>query len=65
MLRLTGRVRNLDDGRAVEVIAEGPRESLEQLVRRLHEGPRMSRVDAVDVEWREATSEFADFRTVF
>ena len=65
MLRLTGSVRNLDDGRAVEVIAEGPRESLEQLIRHLYEGPRMSRVDAVDVEWRGATGQFADFRTAF
>jgi acylphosphatase len=65
MLRLVGNVRNMEDGRSVEVIAEGPRDLLEQLVRQLHDGPRMSRVDAVDVEWREPTGRFGDFRTGF
>lgn len=64
-LRLTGYVRNLEDGRSVEVIAEGPREKLEQLIEHLHHGPRMSRVDAVDVEWRTPTGEYAGFRVTF
>lgn len=64
-LRLAGAVRNLPDGRSVEVIAEGPRASLERLIERLREGPRMSRVDAVDVEWQDATGEFRDFGTAF
>lgn len=65
MLRLTGYVRNMEDHRSVEVVAEGPRESLAQLIRHLHEGPRMSRVDRVDVEWGEPAGGFTDFRTVF
>lgn len=61
-LGLRGYVKNSrDDHRAVEVVAEGPREVLERLVERLWEGPRSSRVDRVDVEWREATGEFGDF----
>lgn len=64
-LRLTGYVRNLEDHRSVEVIAEGPREKLEQLIEHLHHGPRMSRVDAVDVEWRAPTGDYVDFRTAF
>jgi acylphosphatase len=64
-LRLAGHVRNLPDGRSVEVIAEGPRTSLEQLIEHLRGGPRMSRVDGVDVEWREATGEYGDFGTAF
>lgn len=64
-LRLAGYARNLPDGRSVEVIAEGPRESLEQLIEHLRDGPRMSRIDAVDVEWREATGSFRDFGTAF
>jgi acylphosphatase len=65
MLRLKGYVRNLEDHRSVEVLAEGPRDALARLVRRLHEGPRMSRVDRVDVEWGEPSGEFTDFRTTF
>jgi acylphosphatase len=60
-LGLAGYVRNLPDGRSVEVVAEGPRSDLEQLLEHLHEGPRMSRVDAVDVEWREPTGDYGHF----
>jgi len=48
-LRLTGGAANLDDGR-VEVVARGPEHALERLESALHEGPRGSRVDKVDVE---------------
>ena len=65
ILRLAGSVRNLPDGRSVEVIAEGPHGSLDQLIEHLREGPRMSRVDAVDVQWREATGAYRDFGTAF
>jgi acylphosphatase len=64
-LRLAGYVRNLPDGRSVELIAEGPREALEQLIERLREGPGMSRIDAVDVEWRAPTGEYRGFGTAF
>ena len=64
-LRLTGYVRNLEDHRSVEVIAEGPRNALKQLIEHLHHGPSMSRVDAVDIEWRAPTGEHRDFRTLF
>ena len=60
-LRLTGYVGNLDDGRAVEVVAEGPRADLEQLLKYLYEGPRSSRVESVDVEWGEASGRWTDF----
>lgn len=64
-LGLTGYVRNLPDGRSVEVVAEGPRSDLEQLLEHLHEGPGMSRVDAVDVEWREPTSDHSHFGVAY
>jgi acylphosphatase len=65
LLRLAGRVRNLPDGRSVEVIAEGPHEALVQLIEHLREGPGTSRIDAVDVEWRAPTGEYQDFGTAF
>jgi acylphosphatase len=64
-LRVTGYVRNLPNHRSVEVVAEGPREDLEQLIEYLHEGPRMSRVDAVDTEWSTPTGEYSDFGVAF
>ena len=64
-LRLSGYVRNMEDHRSVEVVAEGPRETLQQLVEYLREGPRMSRVDGVEVEWRGPTGQYRDFGTAF
>ena len=52
-LGLRGWVRNLDDG-AVELVAEGARGDLEQLLRSAREGPRMARVTRVDADWSVA-----------
>lgn len=63
-LKLTGYVSNLDDGRTIEVVAEGPRADLEQLLEYLKEGPPSARVEQVDVEWGEATERWTDFGVV-
>ena len=61
-LGLVGWVRNLPGGRTVETVAEGPRAALQELLTRLREGPPGAYVQAVDVEWRPASSEFSSFR---
>lgn len=48
-LDLAGFARNLPDG-SVEVVAEGPEERVDELVRYLHVGPSHARVDRVEVE---------------
>jgi len=63
-LELTGWVRNLYDGR-VEVVAEGKKDDLDELVTRLRKGPRLAVVEAIDVVWEEPTGEFRDFRLTF
>ena len=60
-LRLTGYVGNLDDGQSLEVVAEGPRPDLEQLLEYLQEGPRSAQVESVEVEWGEASGAWTDF----
>ena len=60
-LSVQGRVRNLYDGR-VEVEAEGERQKLEQLVKKLHKGPSGAQVADVATEWSEYRAEFKDFR---
>jgi acylphosphatase len=60
-LRLTGYVRNVEDGQTVEVVAEGLRADLDQLLEHLREGPRSARVEAIDLEWGEATELWTDF----
>jgi acylphosphatase len=58
---ITGYVRNSDDGRDVELVAEGDDRALEELVRCLHEGPRFARVERVDTTYSDAGGGFAKF----
>ena len=55
-LGLAGWVRNRPDG-SVELEAEGPRTALDELVRHLRIGPRLSGVDAVEVNWLSPNGE--------
>ncbi len=59
-LGLRGYVRNRGDG-AVEVVAEGPRQAVEELYTWLQRGPAMADVSHVDAEWGAATGEWALF----
>ena len=59
-LGLSGWVRNRDDG-AVELVAEGSRMDLEQLLRYAGEGPRMARVARVDSDWSVAAGGLEPF----
>jgi acylphosphatase len=60
-LGITGYVRNTPDGRAVEVMAEGQRENLDQMVKLLQIGPRLSKVVKIEVEWLEHQNAFSNF----
>ncbi len=64
-LGLSGYVRNLLHQRAVEVVAEGEREELEELLRHLEAGPRGAWVERVDVEWSEYRGDFSRFEVGF
>lgn len=57
---LHGWVRNLPDG-AVEAQAEGEAEALERFERQLRQGPRLSRVDLLDVTEVAATGHDSGF----
>ena len=65
LLSLRGYVRNLPSGSEVEVLAEGGKDALLGFLEQLRVGPRRARVDKVDVEWREPTGKFSDFRVRF
>ena len=64
-LGLKGYVRNLPESRFVEVVAEGEREGLEELLGHLNQGPPGSDVQDVDVRWTEASGGYGDFRVVY
>ena len=51
-LGLAGYAENLPDGR-VEVVAEGPEDALEHFLHFLRQGPRLSKVEEIDVSWSE------------
>ncbi len=59
-LNIKGWVRNLSDGR-VEVLAQGSEDSLEELKKRLFNGPTMSRVEDVQCEWIDYDKEHSSF----
>ncbi len=59
-LGLAGYVRNLWDG-TVEVVAEGPRTALDELLAFLRVGPRGSIVTDVSVQWPAPTAGFERF----
>ncbi|MBI2173118.1 MAG: acylphosphatase [Candidatus Aenigmarchaeota archaeon] len=59
-LFLKGIVRNTRDG--VEIVVEGYEPSIDEFVKRIREGPRLSYVDDVNVLKQNASaSEFKDF----
>ena len=57
---LKGWIRNRDNG-SVELVAEGERSDLEELLAAAREGPRLARVSGVDTDWMEATGGLEPF----
>jgi len=57
---VTGWVRNLQEG-AVEVVAEGEKMSVEELVEACRRGPIFARVKDVDLSWEDYKGEFNEF----
>jgi len=60
-LDLTGWVMNKSDG-TVELIAEGKEESLKELIDWCYNGSILAKVNKIDVNWQEATSQFEKFK---
>jgi acylphosphatase len=60
-LGLTGWVRNRPDG-AVEIVAEGERKKLHDLIAWCRHGPRGAEVENVRIGWEEFSGEFSAFR---
>ena len=59
-LELNGWVRNNSDG-SVEIVAEGEKEKLKNLITWAKKGPPLSEVEKIDVSWSNATGEFSGF----
>ncbi len=63
-LALKGYVLNLPDGR-VKVKAEGKKDSIQDLIEHLHQGPMGAKVDEVEVNWNGYTGKYKDFAIAF
>jgi len=61
---VTGYVRNLPTGE-VEVVGEGDRGELEELLTELRRGPSGARVKNLLVSWEQPRGEFGDFSARF
>jgi len=61
LLGIVGYVRNLPDGRSLEVKAEGEREKLEELIKQLRLGPSGARVNDLQIEWDGYSGDFDRF----
>lgn len=57
---ITGWVRNLSDDR-VEVVMQGDREKIEQLIQLCKRGPFFANVSDIVIDWEEQTVEFSEF----
>lgn len=61
LLGVKGWVRNTKDGK-VELIVEGEKEKLEELIKWLRRGPILARVDNLEIDWQEYKGEFEEFK---
>ena len=63
-LKVTGWVKNIPGG-TVYLEAEGEENNLMSLEGWLHIGSPHSRVDRVDLQWREPTNTYSTFEVIF
>ena len=60
-LGLTGYVRNLPGGEAVEVHAEGEKKHLDELIGYLKIGPPGAKVEKIETSWSEYSGSYPNF----
>jgi len=60
-LGVRGYARNLPRLDAVEVVAEGEKEKLEELVKQLEVGPPEALVERVEIKWSQFTGQLPNF----
>ena len=62
-LGLVGWVRNTPE-ETVEIVAEGPKDKLKELVKACRTGPEVAMIEKIDVSWERATGEFLSFEVM-
>jgi acylphosphatase len=64
-LGLRGYVHNLPRGNSVEVVAEGERKQLGELITHLKVGPPAAKVEKVITDWAEYGGRYSEFKIRF
>lgn len=59
-LGVTGWCRNCPDGR-VEALFQGEKETVQRMIDWCHQGPKMARVDRVEIDWVAVDESFVKF----
>jgi acylphosphatase len=62
---LVGYVKNLSDGRTVEVYAEGEKQALEKLISHLKVGPSGASVEEITVAYGDYTGSYNSFNITY
>ena len=60
-LRLTGFVRNLENG-IVEIVVEGEQGGIDRLAHQVEQGPEHSQIRSVDVKEQKWSGDFSEFK---
>ncbi len=60
-LGIVGYVRNHNDGRTVEVLAEGKKTKLLKFLQELKKGPPRARVENMEVTWLDFSGNYSYF----
>ncbi len=63
-LSLKGWVQNTNDGR-LEVLAQGSKEKIEELIKICEKGPFLSEVKSIQVEWEKESQQFQSFEIAY
>ncbi len=63
-LKITGCVKNLNDGR-VEIIAESEKEKIEILLKYIKRGSLLSKVENIELNYEKFKNDFEDFKIMY
>ena len=61
ILGIKGWVKNLPDG-SVEVVFEGDKKKVEEMIQWCHQGPKLSQVESVDIQWEKPAKQNDTFK---
>ena len=63
-LSLTGWVKNIVDGRRVEALFCGSKESIKEVIEVCRKGPFLANVKDIQVEWEDKDIDFKNFEII-